>query len=143
MKFSALERRWIVDIFDTMYPRSSDPTLPLGVRDCDIKGYLDDIEKRWPSFSLFGYRATVVVIGLASIVLLRTWRTFHRLTTDERLKVLTAIYASRFYVVRQLVILLKASAGIVYGSEPRVRQQLLHGDTEGRARYGIARTKEA
>jgi hypothetical protein len=143
MKFSALERRWIADIFDTMYPRNADPRLPLGVRDCDIEGYLDEIEKRWPAFSLFGYRATVIIIGLASIALLRTWRTFHQLGPDERVKVLASIYASRFYVVRQLVILLKASAGIIYGSEPRVRQQLMRGETEGRALYGIARAKGA
>jgi hypothetical protein len=143
MKFSALERRWIADIFDTMYPRDADPRLPLGVRDCDIDGYLDGIEKQWPAFSLFGYRATVIVIGLASIMLLGTWRTFSLLTPDERIKVLASIYASRFYVVRQLVILLKASAGIVYGSEPRVRAQLMRGNTEGRALYGVARAKEA
>ncbi len=143
MKFTALERRWLVDIFDTMYPAGVDPRVPLGVRDCDLDGYLDEIERIWPRFSLFGYRLTIIVIGLASIVLLRTWRTFHRLTTAERERVLASIYASRFYVVRQLVILLKASAGIVYGSEPRVRTLLMHGATEGRALYGISRAKGA
>jgi hypothetical protein len=139
MKLSTLERRWVHEEFDTMYPPGADPRVPLGARDCDIDGYIDDVERQWPTFSIVGFRVTVVIIAVASIFLLGTWRTFHRLTTAERLRVLEKLYVSRFYVVRSLVILIKASAGILYGSSPRVRQHLLRGATEGREHYSLAR----
>ena len=144
MKISAIERRWVHEVFDTMYPAGADPRVPLGVRDCDVDGYLDEIQRVWPAFSLIGFRATVIVIALSSIVLLGTWRTFHRLTSDERIRVLEKLYASRFYVVRQLVILIKASAGIVYGSTAGVRKHLLRGAREARSEYGVGHVaKEA
>ena len=139
MKLSTLERRWVHEVFDTMYPPGADPRVPFGVRDCNIDGYIDDLQVHWPALSVISFRATVIIIAISSIFLLGTWRTFHRLTTAERLRVLEKLYVSRFYVVRSLVILIKASAGILYGSSPRVRQHLLRGATEGREYYSLAR----
>ncbi|MEI8257885.1 MAG: hypothetical protein WCJ30_19590 [Deltaproteobacteria bacterium] len=136
---SELERRWAHEIFDAIYPAGVDPRLPYGVRDCDIDGYLDECMATWPMLTIIGFRATVFAVGLASIVLLRTWRTFSRLSTDERVRVLTMLYANNLYVVRQLVILMKVTAGIVYGSTPKVRAPLMLGAIEGPKLYGAAR----
>lgn len=143
MSFTALERRWANEIFDAIYPAGVDPRVPYGVRDCDVDGYLDECQRIWPTLTVVGFRVTLFAIGLASVVLLRTWRTFGRLTVDERVRVLSMLYVSRFYVVRQLVILMKVSAGVVYGSTLKVREPLMRGATEGRALYGVTRTATA
>lgn len=139
MSLTALERRWSHEIFDAIYPAGVDPRVPYGVRDCDIDGYLDECMAIWPTISVIGYRFSVLAVGLASIVLLRTWRTFGRLSVDERVRVLTMLYASNVYVVRQLVILMKVTAGIIYGSAAKVREPMMQGAVEGPKLYGAGR----
>jgi hypothetical protein len=127
MKMTRFERRWAHAALDAMFPRNAHPKLPLGAADLDVDGYLDDLAEAWPLFAFLGLRAAFALISFARIVVLRTFRSYHRLTLEQRVRVLDAMYASSNYIVRGAVVLVKATGGIFYGSEDAVRLALAPG----------------
>jgi len=127
MKISVVERRWAHLIFDTIFPRNAHPNLQLGAEDCDIEGYLDEVSRVWPAFSLLALRATLLFVILATPFVLRRPRSFAAASPADRERVLDVLYSSPIYYIRGLVVLMKALAGILYGSDPAVRATLLRG----------------
>jgi hypothetical protein len=125
MKLTGIERVWARDVLDSMYPRDADPVLPTGIVDLDVDAYLDDLGRSWPRLTFLVFRFAIVCIALAPFVLLRRLRTFHQLSRSERLRVIERMYASNAYVVRQLVVLVKAAGGIFYGASMQVREVLI------------------
>lgn len=143
MKLTEIERRWARAALDSMFPCGGDPRLPIGISDLDVDGYLDDLGRCWPAMVFFVFRLALVVIGLAPLVLLRRLCTFHRLGSEDRLRVLEKLYASRIYFVRQLVTLVKATGGLLYGGSARVRAAIAPGNNASAERWVRLRRNEA
>ena len=127
MNLTRIERRGGRDAFDAMYPAGADLALPMGISELDVDGYVDALTRAWPWRAMAAFRVTAVLIGLAPLFVLRTLAPFHRLDAARRLRVLEALARSRVYVVRQMVTLFKASAGLLYGAAPAVRRALAIG----------------
>jgi hypothetical protein len=63
------------------------------------------------------------VIGLWPVLTGRTLGTFVSLDDDGRDEVLQEVAESRFFVVRQIIFILKTTVGFAYFSDPDMREQ--------------------
>src|SRR5579884_4316660 len=48
MSLSRIERSWVSEIWDAIFPRGAGTRLRVGVRDLDVEGFLDDLERSMP-----------------------------------------------------------------------------------------------
>lgn len=88
----------------------------------------EDFEARWSSEApvpmVLGWRAALIVAGWISPLLIKRLPPFERLSPEDRTAALEALGKSRFYLLRQISLLIKAVAGFGYGNDPRVRRAI-------------------
>jgi hypothetical protein len=140
MKLTTLERRWVHSIYEAMYPADSDPRLPIGIRSLDIDGHLDRIAEGWTWMAFWSLRAGIWMVALAPILILGKFKTASSLSSADQVRVLNRLYASNIYEVRQLVVLLKLSAGFLYGSGVEVRKAIAPGERSSEE-YGLTQLR--
>jgi hypothetical protein len=118
------ERAWARAALDAIYPAAACKALPQGIATSDVDGFMDDLFVHVPLMVWLGLRVAIWIVALAPIVLLRRLATITTLRPADRAVVLQRLVASQRYAVRQLVIALKATGGMLYGSTPGVRAQV-------------------
>jgi hypothetical protein len=118
------ERRWLVDVFETLLPAKIDPRLPLGAADVPMGRFVDDLVARSPFEFVLGLRLVLWLVVLAPFVVLRKPRTFLGLGPHERLVVLDRLRSSDLYVLREAPILLKTIACLAFGGLPQVQASI-------------------
>lgn len=118
------ERRWLLRIFDAIYPAGTEGGLRLGASDVPIEGLLEDMVKRAPFDFVLGLRAGAWVVTLFGPLLTGRLRTFAGLTVAERADVLTSLAHSRLYLLREIPMLLKMVASLGYLGVPSVQRAL-------------------
>ena len=124
MKLRGFERRWLEAIFGTILPDGDPSGLP-GAAQVEWKPFLDDFASAAPARMLLGLRAALwFTVLLAPLLMLWRVRTFARLGGAERLRVLRALRESRFYLVRELPVLLKSVACLGYCRLPAVQRKV-------------------
>jgi hypothetical protein len=107
-------------VLETLLPSGAHPTLP-GVLETGFEGFYADFEKTaLPSMRL-GFKAAVFFAQWVSPLLIFRLPPLSRLSPETRERAIEAMGQSRFYLVRQLVLLLKAVTCFGYGADPRVR----------------------
>ena len=122
----AFERRWVLAILDTIFPGPSrGGFLPLGAADLDVDAYFDDIFGHVPLESALGLRAAIWFLALSPLFVVRRFTTFSGLSEEERERVYLELSSSRVYVVRSLVIALKAIGSLLYCANEAVRPRIL------------------
>lgn len=131
MTMTRYEKRIARGVYDAMFPGDSSGEAKssagdskaiarrVGVADGDIEGFLDDVGASWEWLAFTTLRASFWVVAIASVFIARSLSRFDRLSLDQRLKVLRALYTSNNYFVRQLVTMQKATAGFLYGAMVR------------------------
>lgn len=102
--------------FEAIFPSNASKRLPVGIADGDIEGYLQDITESWQLLPVLTLRAALFLVAFSAIFLAPSLRPFHQLPEKTRLKVLTKLYESNNYFIRQLVVMLKAVGGLLYGA---------------------------
>jgi hypothetical protein len=122
---TSFERRWVRAILDTIFPRANRGALPLGAVDLDIDGFFDGLFAQAPFESSLGLRAAIWFLALAPLFVIGRFATFAGLTVEDRERVYLKLAASRIYVVRSLVIALKAIGSLLYCGDPTVRGRIL------------------
>ncbi|MBK6809110.1 MAG: hypothetical protein IPI43_00230 [Sandaracinaceae bacterium] len=118
------ERRWLLRIFDAIYPGGTAEGLRLGAADVPIEGLLEDIAKRAPFDFVLGLRAGAWVVTLFGPLLTGRFRRFAGLSVPERGEVLEALAHSRLYLLREIPMLLKMVASLGYLGVPQVQREL-------------------
>lgn len=118
------ERRWLLRIFDAVYPGGTEGGLRLGAKDVPIGGLLDDMVKRAPFDFVLGLRAAAWVVTLFGPLLAGRLRTFAGLSVTERGEVLESLAHSRLYLLREIPMLLKMVASLGYLGVPSVQREL-------------------
>jgi hypothetical protein len=113
------ELTWARDAFETIFPPR--PGGACGIGAMDVEGYMTHTFARIPLEPALGIRLAIWIVALAPIFVLGRLRTIHRLSKDDRQRVLTRLTAHPVYAVRQLVLGLKAVAALLYAADPRVR----------------------
>jgi hypothetical protein len=98
------ERRWLVQIFETLLP--GDATLP-GAGQVPMGRFVDDFAARAPLAAVLGLRASLWLLMLAPLVLLRRPRSFLGLPPEDRLALLERLGRSDRYLVREAALLFK------------------------------------
>lgn len=122
MNQRALLKRREREVLDTLLPSGIHPQLPWGIFEADFDGFyrrfLETADISWR----FGFRAALfVAIWIAPLLIFR----FPPITLYDRPareQALLALYASRFNLLRQMVLVLKAVVCFCYGADPRVRE---------------------
>jgi hypothetical protein len=116
-----VEYRWARAALGAIYPSDSTESLSLGICDLDIEGFLADLLGRIPLMAALGLRAAIWIVALGPIFLLRRFVTVVRLDRLERQALVGALSSSSIYAVRQLVMALKATGGLLFGAAASVR----------------------
>jgi len=118
------ERRWLLRIFDAIYPAGTVDGLRLGASDVPLEGLLEDMVKRAPFDFVLGLRAGAWVVTLFGPLLAGRLRSFAGLSVTERGEVLESLAHSRLYLLREIPMLLKMVASLGYLGVPSVQREL-------------------
>ncbi len=123
MKLRAFEQRWLESIFVTILPEGIEG-LP-GAAKVEWRPFLDDFAAVAPARMFLGLRGALWLVALlAPLLVLHRPRTFMGLAADQRLRVLQGLRESRFYLVRELPVLLKSIACLAYCRLPEVQAKV-------------------
>jgi hypothetical protein len=125
LALTRFERRWAHAAFDTIFPGADRGSLPLGITDMDLDGYLDETLADVPFEPSIGLRLAFWVIALSPLFVLGKWRTIASLGLADRERVILTLAASPLYALRSTVIALKAIGAILYCGDLRVRPLIL------------------
>jgi hypothetical protein len=115
------ERRWLVRTFEVIVPRDADPRVPLGAADVPMGRFVDDLLACSSLEFIAGLRLCLWMTMLASLVVLRTPRTFLALASWEQAIVLDRLRSSDSYLLREAPMLLKTIACLGFFGLPQVQ----------------------
>jgi hypothetical protein len=118
------ELAWAEAAFDTFFPAPPDSALVHGIKQMAPGAFLDDmLADIWLETSL-GLRATLWIIALSPLFVLRRFATISSLEPKDRVRVLEGLLASPIYAVRQLVAGFKAMGSLRYAQSADIRKQM-------------------
>jgi len=115
MTLTNIERRWAHAVFEAIFPRGKG-VVKVGVLDLDLDGYLDGLSHQWPALAWGTFRVSLLLVVLASVIFLKTLRSYSKISLEKRISVLERLYKSEIYYFRSVVVFLKATAGMLYGA---------------------------
>src|SRR5258706_2747986 len=122
---ASFERRWVRAVWDTIFRGADRGASPLGATDLDVDGFLDELFAQAPFESSLGLRAAIWFLAMAPLFVIGRFATFEGLALEDRERVYLKLAASRVYVVRSLVIALKAIGSLLYCGDATVRGRIL------------------
>ena len=108
-------------VLDALLPPGGPEGLP-GAFEAGFESFEAGFTADAPVTMRFGWRAALFTAAWISPLLIGRVPPLDRLTRDEREAALTAMGKSRFYLIRQLFLLLKAVTSFGYGSTRAVRR---------------------
>ena len=124
-RLRSFELAWTDAAFDAIYPEplpgGSARMLPHGVASMHPARFFDGVLASIPLEQSVGLRLTLWMIALAPLFTIRRLGTIASIRESDRVRVLTALIASRIYVVRQLAMSFKAVATLLYAKSDAVR----------------------
>lgn len=118
--WTAPERRLRDALLAAMIPGDPASGLP-PLAAIDLTSFWADLDRAAPTLLRLGLRASVWALAILPVVILRAPRTFEALAAREQQRFLKLAAASRFYLVRQIVLTLKTIACLAYMRDPKVR----------------------
>ena len=125
VQLTAFERRWAHAALDTIFPGPPRGSLPVGIGDLDLDGYLNDTLTTIPLESAVGLRLAFWVIAFAPLFVIGRFATIAGLEPEDRERVMLAIAGSKSYAIRSTIVALKAVFSLFYFGDPRVRTAVL------------------
>jgi hypothetical protein len=124
MRLFAFERRWFHIAFDTILPSGATENLPIGAKDVPMNAFLDDLLVHSPGRITLGFRLAIWFLIWSPILFLRSFRRFTGLSESARVQWLRRLERSRFYVIRELPVVIKTVACLGYCGLPTVQEQI-------------------
>jgi hypothetical protein len=123
MKLTRLENAWASATLGAIFPGSRETGFASIAR-MDVRNFLGEVMGSIPFKAALGLRVAVWVIALAPLFVIHRAATIHGLEPAARERVVTALSASRSYVLRSLVMMLKTFGAMLYAGDDRVRERL-------------------
>jgi hypothetical protein len=123
MKLARFEDRWAEAAMGAIFPGSSEAGLR-DIRAMDVRGFLQQVMRCVPFQASLGLRAAVWLVALAPLFVLGRFATIAGLGLADRERVVAALVASRSYVVRSLVLILKTMGALLYAGDDAVRARM-------------------
>jgi len=108
-------------VLDALLPPGGPEGLP-GAFEAGFEEFERGFRADAPATMRLGWRAALLVAAWISPLLIRRLPPLDRLSADEREAALEAMGKSRFHLIRQVFLLLKAVTSFGYGSTPAVRR---------------------
>jgi hypothetical protein len=124
MKMSRLEYTWAEAAMAAIFPGSNDHGLA-GIDRMDVRGYLGEVMRRVPFKAALGLRVAVWLVALAPLFVLGRFATIARLSQADRERVVARLVASKSYVLRSLVLIIKTIGALLYAGDDAVRMRML------------------
>jgi hypothetical protein len=124
MTLVPFERRWAAAAMEAIFPGSLEAGLA-DIRGMDVDGFVRGLLSDLPFRAALGVRMAVWLVALAPIFVLKRFGTLVALSIVERERVIGALVASRIYVVRSLVLVLKTMGALLYAADSRVRTRMM------------------
>jgi len=118
------EIAWTDAAFDAIFPEPPRSALAHGVLQMHPGAYFQEVLRTVPFEQSVGLRFALWLIALAPVFTIRKVSTIATLDADDRQRVLDALLASPVYVVRQLVMSMKAIAALLYSQSKVIRAQM-------------------
>jgi hypothetical protein len=118
------ERRWLTLIFETILPQNAHPVLRFGARDLNLEPFYDSYVEHLPRGLKRDLRLVVWVLTWFPLFFIGVPLPLYWLSERNRTRYLEKIAASRIYLLRQGILLLKSTVGLEYFRDPRVRAAL-------------------
>jgi hypothetical protein len=123
MKLMRFEERWAEAAMGAIFPGSRDEGLA-DIRGMDVSGFLRQLFRVVPARAALGTRVAVWLCALAPLLVIGRFATLAGLRQPEREKVVALLVASRFYVIRSLVLILKTMGALLYAGDDAVRARM-------------------
>ena len=117
---SVLSRRSRV-VLDTLLPAQAHPNFSVGVFDAGFETFYSDFERTAQPAFRSGFRAALLAATWLSPLLILRLPPLSLYARPTRERALMAMEASRFYLLRQMMLLLKTVVCFSYGADPAVR----------------------
>jgi hypothetical protein len=110
-------------VIEALAPQGAHPTLPGA-----LESGFEDFHAKFQNTAILpmrlGFVAALWAAAWLSPTLIGKLPPISRLTPEDREQALEALGTSRFYLLRQLLLLLKAVVSFHYGAQPTVRRAL-------------------
>lgn len=121
-QLTKMERRWATAAWGTIFPGTeSSPSM----EQMDVDGFLTDLCGTVPFKTFFGLRVAILLVALAPLFVIGKFATIRGLASADRERLLSKLFASRSYLVRQLSFTLKAIGSMLYAAHPVVRARMM------------------
>ncbi len=89
-----------------------------------VEAFFADVFAKVPKVTSVGIRAAIWVVAFAPFFVIGRPRTIAGLSPADRERVIVRLSDSRFYLVRQLVLILKTFAALLYTQAIEVREKI-------------------
>src|SRR5271166_4603625 len=123
MNLTPLENTWAAATLGAIFPGSTDAGLA-DIGGMDVSGFLAGVMRRLPFRAALGLRAAVWVAALAPLFVAGRFATIAGLRRAERENVVALLFASRWYALRSLMMILKTFGALLYAGDAAVRARL-------------------
>lgn len=111
-------------VLDTLLPSGAHPGMTLGLFDAGFDEFYADFQRSAALSMRLGFKTALFAALWAAPLLIGRLPPLTRHDRETRERALEALGRSRVYVLRQMLLLLKAVACLCYGAHPRVRETL-------------------
>ena len=126
----AFERTWAVSVLEGFAP-SGGPGLSPEADEVDYLGALQKMMRASTGRAAFGLRVAVWIVALAPMWMLGKVGTIRSLAPAGRAELLRRLLAHRFFLVRELTLLLKLGACMAIFARPSLRERSGYDRQEG------------
>jgi hypothetical protein len=120
MRLFEFEVTWAKAVFDAVLPEHAG--LPHGIAPMKPEHFFARTVAQSSIEQAIGMRLALWIVALAPIWFLRRPTTISSLVPTERQRILDRLLLSPIYVVRQLCLMLKAVASMLYAQSPEARR---------------------
>ena len=112
---TALEYKWARATLGTIYPAAPEAGVTQGIVDMDLAAFIDELAEALPFITFFGIRLFLLLVALSPLFVIGKFKTMAGLGEKDREAVVWKIGHSDVYVVRQMVMALKATFAFFFG----------------------------
>ena len=119
MKWLGFESRWRDALFGAMIPPSGSRP---GLANIDQTRFWGTLDQSAPPLVALGLRAAVWILTFMPCFMFKYLKPFNRLSADKKDEFISCATRSNWYLVRQLVMTVKAFSAFAYFSDPGVRK---------------------
>jgi hypothetical protein len=123
MKLTRFENVWAEAAIGAIFPGSREDGFA-DIRAMDVPGFLYRVMRCVPFQAAFGLRLAIWIVALAPLLVLGRFATIAGLALPERETVVTRLVASKAYVIRSLVMILKTMGALLYAGDDAVRARM-------------------